>query len=87
LEFVNFFLDNEVAATMEMIFSRLAYSLAMSRSTSGAVTRVRTLRFGSNLGLVPDVSKEVGDVICNAAIRLVKLEAAWRLINVKKTKY
>jgi hypothetical protein len=76
------FLDNEVAMTMELIFSRVAYALAMSRSTSGAVSRLRTLRQGNNLGLAPDVAKQIGDVYSNAAIRLLKLKNAWNLISV-----
>jgi hypothetical protein len=67
---------------MEIIFSRLLYSTALSRAAAGWVSELRNARSQGQYTRAKELSKNVSDIYMNATIRMNKLLASQKYIYV-----
>ena len=79
------FLDNERAITIEIIFSRIMYAIAISRTTSGYINELRKARAADNKDSARELAKTISESVMNGAIRLYKLRNAWNVLQVTPT--
>jgi hypothetical protein len=75
-------LDNEVAATMEIIFSRYLYAIGFLRSCSGYINELRKAKEEKNTTRCGEILKSVMERLSNATIRILKLKSQENLIFV-----
>lgn len=79
------YIDNEVAATMEIILSRYLYATGLLRSCSGHIAELRSCIMQNNQVRATEVLKVISDRILNASIRMHKLQDQKNLIFVRKS--
>lgn len=74
--------SNEVASTMEIIYSRYCYCLAALRSVSGHLGRFRQAKSVGNVDLANSTVKDMLERVKNGVVRVYKLWSAERFILV-----
>ena len=80
-------IDNEIAATMEIVFSRYLYALGFLRSCSGYINELRNAREEKNTVRCGELLKSIMERLSNATIRILKLKDQETLLFVSRIKF